>query len=324
MYSASKTLISLELAREIVRRHFGTGLRLAAFEELKDGFFNAAYLLELENGPRCVLKVAPPESIAVLRYEKGILRTEWEVLALVKQHTEMPVPEVLFYDPSHSLLENDYYLMDFVPGVPLNKVRNQLQSEEQWAIDYQAGQYLRQVNEIAGDYFGYPALANQHFHSWRAGFEQIVKDVLADGEAMQVALPVPCHELYTRLKEVYPVLDEVVSPRLVHWDLWDGNIFIDLESKRISGMIDFERALWADPLMECNFGAMGGNPAFLAGYGQEMLDTPAKRCRRILYDVYLFLIMVIECYYRQYETRDQENWAREQLARQLDRLDSID
>jgi hypothetical protein len=30
--------------------------------------------------------------------------------------------------------------------------------------------------------------------------------------------------------------------------------------------------------------------------------------------------MVIECAYRQYPTQDQERWAREQLARELDRL----
>jgi aminoglycoside phosphotransferase (APT) family kinase protein len=115
----------------------------------------------------------------------------------------------------------------------------------------------------------------------------------------------------------------VQTPCLVHWDLWDGNIFVHPETKQITGYIDFERALWADPLMEVNFGAFGENPAFLAGYGLKMLDTAAKRCRRTLYNIYLFLIMVIEPYYRQFADKGQEMWAREMLRQQLERLEEF-
>jgi len=46
----------------------------------------------------------------------------------------------------------------------------------------------------------------------------------------------------------------------------------------------------------------------MEGYGQNLLDTPDKKLRRVLYNLYLYLIMIIECYYRKYETKDQENW----------------
>jgi aminoglycoside phosphotransferase (APT) family kinase protein len=160
--------------------------------------------------------------------------------------------------------------------------------------------------------------------TWREGFDGLLKDILLDGQEFPVELHLPYDQIYARLAARFDSLDEVQTPSLVHWDLWDGNIFIDPQTKAVTGYIDFERALWGDPLMEVNFGAFGENPAFLAGYGVEMLDTLAKKCRRTLYNIYLFLIMVIECYYRHFETQDQENWARLMLQQQLERLDELD
>ena len=46
----------------------------------------------------------------------------------------------------------------------------------------------------------------------------------------------------------------------------------------------------------------------------------AQQRRRALYNIYLYLIMIIECYYRRYENDKQETWARGQLQRELDGL----
>jgi aminoglycoside phosphotransferase (APT) family kinase protein len=317
----TKTPITLDDAQKIIHHHFGTHTQVSAFTELTDGMFNSAYLIEFGNGLKQVLKVAPRVEVRVLRYERNIMQTEVEVLRLVKTRTAMPVPSVSFYDTSKRLIGNDYYLMDFVPGIAYHKLRGQLSPAEQVAIDHQTGVYLRQVNAIQATGFGLFAFPGQQVQTWREGFDRLLKDILLDGQEYPVALPLPYAEIYARLSACFDCLDEVKTPSLVHWDLWDGNIFIDPQTKTITGYIDFERALWADPLMEVNFGAFGENPAFLAGYGIEMLDTPARRCRRTLYNIYLFLIMVIECYYRQFETQDQENWARLMLQQQLERLE---
>ena len=54
-----------------------------------------------------------------------------------------------------------------------------------------------------------------------------------------------------------------------------------------------------------------------------MLDTPARRARRILYNIYFYLIVIIESYYRQYDTPDFERWGRRQLDLTLARLDEL-
>jgi aminoglycoside phosphotransferase (APT) family kinase protein len=319
MLSASKTPLSTATAQEIVFHHVGSSARLRTCEELTDGYFNAAYRLELDDGQICVLKIAPPANVLVLRYERDIMATEVEVLRLARAHTDMPAPRVLFNDDTRHIIPNPFFAMEFLPGVPFNKVKAQMAPDDRLAIERAAGGYLRQMHEIRGARFGLFAQPNRQSASWREAFGWLIDDVLADGIDMQVVLPFAYEELSARLAAKGAVLDDVTSPCLVHWDLWDGNIFVDPAARRITGVIDFERALWADPLMECNFGAFGGvSPAFAEGYGRPMLQTESQQRRRALYNVYLYLIMIIECHYRHYDTDKQETWARSQLQRELD------
>jgi fructosamine-3-kinase len=95
MYALSKTPISLETAQTIVAAHFGGQAKIERYTELTDGFYNAAYLIELADGHKSVLKAAPPDHVRVLRYEKNIMRAEVDVLRLVRARTEVPVPEVI-------------------------------------------------------------------------------------------------------------------------------------------------------------------------------------------------------------------------------------
>ena len=167
------------------------------------------------------------------------------------------------------------------------------------------------------------ALPIQRFPTWRQAFLAMLDDLLADGLARRVDLPVDYGTLRAMVGRLAPVLDTVRTPQLVHWDLWDGNIFVDPPSGRITGIIDFERALWGDPLMEFQYRTLELSPAFARGYGQSLLDSPTAVPRRVLYNIYLYLIMLIECAYRDYETDDQERWARQQLTAALKRLETL-
>jgi aminoglycoside phosphotransferase (APT) family kinase protein len=320
MFNLTKSLVSHETAQSIVTRHFGNSHKIAAFEELKEGYFNAAFRIELRDGLKCVLKVAPPPDVRILRYERDILRAEVETMQLVKNRTQMPMPAILFHDDTCSLLPSPFYAMEFVEGAPLHKLRPTLTSAEQAEIDHATGRYLRQMNAIQGETFGYYAQPEMRSGSWQEAFDRMLSNVLQDGRDAGVTLPMDYDGLLALTRQHSSVLDEVTTPALVHWDLWDGNIFVDPASKKITGIIDFERALWADPLMEVNFGAFGINPMFIEGYGLPLSFTPAQQMRRTLYNIYLFLIMVIECAYRNYATNDQETWARTMLNTEIAKL----
>lgn len=320
MYSLTKIQLSAETAQAIVRQHFGSQRNLRTFQELKEGFFNAAALIELDDGLKCVLKAAPSANVRVLRYEHDIMRAEVESMRLVRQRTEVPVPEILVYDSSHSLLEIDFFIMEFLNGTPFNRLRKELSQEAQTAIEFQMGQITRQMSEITGDAFGYWAQPEAPGTSWRTCFEKMVRRVLQDGLDIGVELPLPYDEIYHRLEAHFDVLEEITTPRLVHWDLWDGNIFVDPESTKIIGVIDFERILWGDPLIESIFGNLNPDSPAARGFGSEVLKSPDQKVRRMLYNTYLWLIMIIETYYRRFETKDQENWARGRLDQELQNL----
>ena len=322
MYALSKTAVSKDTAQTIISAHFGRQTKIAHYSELTDGMYNAAYKIELTNGQKSVLKVSPPDQVQVLRYEKDIMRVEGEVLRLLRAQTDVPVPELFVFDNSRRLLDNDYILMAYIPGVDLYKLRKQLTVADQRPIDFLIGQYLRQINAINGSHFGLFAQPEFQFSTWREAFDSMIVHILQDGHEAGVELPFLYDTIYTRLQTCYGVLDEVRQPVLVHWDLWDGNIFVDPETKKISGVLDCERALWGDPLMEVNFGAFGFNPELMEGYGLDLLSTPSAKTRRILYNIYLWLVMIIECTYRQYNTKDQENMTRLKFVQEMKLLES--
>lgn len=320
MDSHSKIPLPIHQVEKIIAAHFAPGVRLAEFEELRDGMFNAAARLALSDGRKMVLKAAPPLDVRVMRYEDNLMRAEVESMRLVRAQTSLPVPEILVYDTSRRLLPSDFFLMSYLPGAPFNKIRAQMSPEDQRTIENQVGRMAREMNQITGPRFGYWSKPQPAGTNWRETFDQMVQDVLQDGLDMQVDLGRPYEQVSDLIRRNLDALDEVDTPRLVHWDLWDGNIFVDPETVQVTGLIDFERVLWGDPISEAFLMLQPAESGFVEGYGEDLLGSPTRRRRRLLYDVYLFLILIIECYFRHYPNHDQENWARSVLPNLFSQL----
>ncbi|WP_235029104.1 phosphotransferase family protein [Streptomyces sp. 3213.3] len=133
--------------------------------------------------------------------------------------------------------------------------------------------------------------------------------VLADAERFEVCVPVPPGYVRELAAAQIPALDEVITPTLVHFDLWEGNIMVDTGAAgpRIEGLIDSERAFWGDPHADfvslALFDDIEKDDAFLAGYreaGGQVDFTPRLRRRLTLYQTYLYLIMIVEAVPRGY------------------------
>ncbi len=320
MQSISKIKLSHDFIQSLIYHHFGKETHVQTTEELPEGYFSTAYRVDLADGRTMVLKISPPSHVRVLRYERDIMAAEVATLRLLRECTSLPVPAIYCYDASRTLLDHEFFLMEYLPGTPLHKIRNELSPNVQQQLDRQIGGYVREINAIEGVAFGYGPESAPRFATWREAFDAMLQTVLHDGEDIGIDLPLSYKAYHDLARAHYTALDEVRTPQLVHWDLWDGNILFDMDIQAITGIIDHERALWGDPLMEVNFIHYDPHSAFAAGYGSPMLHTPAQRTRRALYSLYLFLIMVIECTYRQYPSNGQERWAREQLANVVDIL----
>lgn len=283
--------------------------------ELGHGWFNVAYRIRLRDGYEAVLKIAPPAGVEVMSYERGAMGIELAALDLIGKHTSVPVPRVDFADRSHALCDADWFVMPFIDADNLSVIGPELPAEELAAYKEQVGAANRRINSIRGTAFG--PLAGPGDSSWRRVFTGIVEDVLVDAERRRVDLGRPYDAVREVLAEHAASLDEVSEPRLVEWDLWDGNVMV--REGRIACVIDHERAFFGDPLIEFGFAgtqmpaAFGDSTHFVRGYGHPRL-TGTETVRRRLYCLHLVLVMVVETVYRGHTDTAQYDRSRERLT----------
>lgn len=316
MESKTKNRKTREQVAQMVERAF-SGLTLSAGEgavsELKEGWFNAAYNVCLSDGREVILKIAPPPDAEVMTYEQHIMSTEVASMRMAAQNPAIPVPEIYFFDTARDLCDSDYFFMEKLRGENYGLVRASLAPEVQGQIDEQIGALVREINGFTGAYFGYPGNSDLQADTWKAAFVNICESVLEDGRRKNAEYgPFSIAEIRTAILKHAPALDAVTTPRMVHWDAWDLNVFV--QDGRITGLLDFERVLWGDPLLEAQFRPLfGENNGYLRGYGKTSF-THEEQQRMHLYSLHLALVAKTEGYYRHYDTEDVANWAMSMMA----------
>jgi aminoglycoside phosphotransferase (APT) family kinase protein len=308
MESKTKNRKTREQIARMVEKAFGSkGITLAdgedAVRELEEGWFNAAYSIRLLDESEVILKIAPVKGADVLAYEKNIMATEVATMKLVRENPAIPVPEVYYFDRTGDSCDSDYMFMEKLAGDNYAHVRESFSAEMQKQIDRQIGAIVRQINGFTGTYFGYEGNRDLRGETWREAFTRSVDAVLEDGRRKGADFSYAIDDIREAVPKHAPSLEAVTTPRLVHWDAWDSNFFV--HDGEVTGIIDFERALWADPLMEAQFRALsygsGEVTEGMRGYGKTTFQHEEyERC--YLYTLYLVLVMKTECYYRDYET----------------------
>lgn len=318
MESATKNRQPAHVLRSLIARAYGEasvpdGEEVA--EELTQGWFNVAYRIRLRDGRQVVLKIAPPAGVEVLTRERGMMRTELAAMELVATRTGVPVPRVDFSDTSHELVDADYFFMEFVDSDNFGSASEEgrLSVAEIAAGNRELGRLNREITSVVGPHFG--PLVGEGFTTWRDAFTAVVEDTLADGIRAGVDLGWDEDEVRGVLAEHADALDEVTVPRLIEVDLWTKNSMI--RDGRIVAILDHERAMFGDPLMEAgltgiDFPDFGDPTDFMAGFGIGELDEPA-RIRRRLYSLHLALIMTVETAYRHYPTSEIYDFGRRHL-----------
>jgi fructosamine-3-kinase len=241
-----------------------------------------------------VLRIAPPDEAGFLFYEQLMMRQEPGLHDLMRAHTTIPVAEVIGYDFSRAHINRDYLVMTALPGVPLSEAPGLTQARFDRALR-QVGEYLRQLHTLtAGEHLRMEAYGYLGAHhpmepqpTWAAAFHvmwnKLIDDVVACGcytpDEAQAMRDLP--DLYVEQ------FDRPVTPCLLHMDVWGQNILID-PAGNVSGLVDFDRALWGD--VEIEFAVLDycgvSEPAFWEGYGAERDESPAAMIRRQFYLLY--------------------------------------
>jgi Ser/Thr protein kinase RdoA (MazF antagonist) len=302
---------------------------IVSWEELTEGTYNTAYRVVLSDGRRLVLKVAPDWKADVLSYEHGIMATE-ELFYRRAQRQPVPVPRVVGSGSRHDPLEIDFLLMTECPGRVWIGARDLIGDADRLPLRRELGRIVGRLHQVTGSGFGYPQ--QPLLPTWRAAFLGMVDAVLGDAARYATVLPGPAADIAAAVRAAAYVLDEVSTPVLIHYDLWDGNILVTWDGGRptIGGLIDGERAFWGDPVAEfvslALFDDIERDEAFLAGYrdaGGSVVFDAGTRARLALYRTYLYLIMLVEAGPRGYAGPGHERRSRvvgDHLLGQLDTL----
>ncbi|MEE4193971.1 MAG: aminoglycoside phosphotransferase family protein [Anaerolineae bacterium] len=321
MESKTKNKQTREQIERMANRAFNLGLDSGedAVIELKQGWFNAVYAVRLANGHEVILKIAPPKDAEVMLYEKNIMRTEVDSMRLVRANPKIPVPEIYFYDDAHDLCDADYFFMEKIYGENLGEIRTSLDEETMSDYDRQIGAIVREINRFKGTYFGFDGNPEQRADTWKEAFFKIVESLLSDAARKNVVFDYSYDEIRTVIQKHASALEEITTPCLVHWDAWPANIFV--KDGKVNGIVDFERALWAEPLMEAQFRTLfkHGITDRVRGMGKTSF-TPAEEQRNQLYSLHLALVMHVECFYRNYDTDDIFNFSRMYLRKTMEWL----
>jgi aminoglycoside phosphotransferase (APT) family kinase protein len=311
MTNAHRRFLTVDKLQRLLGRA-GVGSPLTGHELLAGGTFNSVYRLGFDDRPGLILKLSPDPSGAIMTYERGIVAAEAQFYATAGERAGLPVPEVIaLLELGSELGGGEALLVTELAGVPWSgsghPARGPLRAE--------LGRLVAAMHQVTGTAFGYPSESTGPLtNTWATAFAAMMDAVLDDARRYGAELPVDPQRVRQALVDGASDLAAVREPVLVHFDLWDGNVLIDLTDRpRISGIIDGERAMWGDPVMD--FASLAllreirDDADFIQGYqesGAVLALDPSARRRLLLYRVYLGLIMTVEPIPRGYRQSERE------------------
>ncbi|MBT2516325.1 phosphotransferase [Streptomyces sp. ISL-90] len=300
-----------------------------ALETLGGGTFATAVRATFADGSRSVVKIVAADTGRMSTYEKGILGTEARIFGMLAD-SGVPVPRVQLTDFTRTRLAADVVVTEHLPGAAWNDLS--LGDDEQRTLRRELGAVMTAAHRVTAPHFGYPAPeSGLSGDTWREAFGLMVSAALADADRWGV--PLPDDGVRAALAAHAACLDEVIAPAVVHADLWPGNVFVDETELRIVGIIDTERTVWADPLLDLvgaeQFSAAPPDEDIVAGDTAaggvlaDLLSTEGGQARLHLCRMYYAILLVTEVTIRGYEG-DFAVWyettARANLDSALERL----
>ena len=179
-----------------------------------------------------------------------MMRQEPALHTLLRKQTNVPVPAILVSDFSHSEIDRDYLLMEQMPGTPLSG-QTRLTPATLDDILREVGHCLRQVHALTSDHYGY---VGEHRPmepqpDWASAFQIMWNMLLDDVEQCAGYSSAEAASMRRLADRHIKVFDRPVAASLLHMDVWAENILADGQG-RLTGLIDWDRALWGDPEIE--------------------------------------------------------------------------
>lgn len=266
-------------------RRFVPGDAPVHLTPIPTGKFNTSFFVRAGEQD-LVLRIAPPRDAVFVFYERDMMRQEPALHDLLRRETTVPVARIMGYDESHEIIDHDYLLMDRLPGRPMCDT---LWLDEN-AVLHAVGKCLAQAHRLTARQYGY---LGEHAPmtpqpTWRDAFalmwRKLINDVVSVGHYSQEDAAF----LLRLLDKHIRLFDRNVPASLLHMDIWAQNILIADDGKTLTGIVDWDRALWGDP--EIEFAVLDycgiSKPAFWEGYGAPRDISHEAALRNLFYLLY--------------------------------------
>jgi len=285
--------------------------QVTEIKELNEGMCNVTYSIAFSDGSESILKIAAKDRSGNTSNEVNLMRAEVSAMKLVAEKCSFKVADVQYYDTSNTICDGNYFFMEKLEGDNFHFVKEKMSEEEIFAIGKELGRISRELSTIQNPDFGFLG-EDTRYESLYAFVKQMLTNLISDAERRNVDILYDGRTLLDQLEKEESAFREVKKASLVHWDMWEGNVFV--KDGRVSGIIDWERAMWGEPFMDDRFRMHNRDKYFLEGFGQTSFsEDELKRLR--WYDIILYLTMMIEVFYREFEDKGQYFWAREMLEK---------
>ena len=308
----TKNRQSNETITEMARKAFPQKT-VIKIKELTEGMCNVTYHVVFDDSSESILKIAAENTAGNTSNEVNLMVAEVRAMRLVSGKCSCKVAEVQYYDCSRTVCSGDYFFMEKLPGENYAFLKDRLPESVIRELNREIGRISRELTAITNAQFGFLG-AERRYNTLFEFVKTMLTNLLSDARKKGVDIGYDAKRLIEELDSEKDIFDEVRSATLVHWDMWEGNIFVS--RNHVSGIIDWERSLWGEAFMDDRFRKHNRNDDFLEGFGLSTFsESDLKRIR--WYDVILYLTMMIEVFYREYEDQGQYRWAKDMLLNVL-------
>ena len=287
--------------------------QIAGIKELTEGMCNVTYDVAFEDGSECILKIAAKDRSGNTSNEVNLMQAEINAMKLVKENCSFKVADIFYYDDSNTVCDGNYFFMEKLKGDNFFLVKGDMSEESIAIIDAEIGKISRELTKVRNTGFGFLG-EDARYDSLFVFVKHMLENLISDAKKKDIDILYDERVFMDRLEKDKQAFEKVREASLVHWDMWEGNVFI--KDGHVSGIIDWERALWGEPFMDDRFRMHNRGKHFLEGFGQTSFSED-ESIRLRWYDVILYLTMMIEVFYREFDDKAQYYWAREMLEKSM-------
>lgn len=269
---------------------------------LSGGCWNRVLRVNFEDPhPDLVFKISPNS-----RDEK--VTNEYLVHRRFAEIPEMRTPRPYLLDSSESRIPGTVFIMELIPGLVMHSCFSHVSNKDQDRIIETISTDTAALHRIKEPGFGSCALpVEKRSSNWPSFWLPRFDRVMADLEK-SCLIPEDFLLRIAAVRKHFPrLLDIGSTATLTHYDIWSGNILIDMETPggpQISGYIDIS-GFFADYARELSFAELFGiaDCLFYRRYQEFHEIDSGFRLRTSIYNLKMSLRHVMmypdEAYYRQ-------------------------